>query len=64
MPNQAPPGLGAKILEITEQDLTCNYIRIRQQLNRRSPSAARCLWQRQSLVVRYQRLLWLERKTS
>ncbi len=29
-----------------------------------SPSAVRCVWQRHGLVVRYQRLLWLERKPA
>ena len=29
-----------------------------------SPSAVRCFWQRHGFVVRYQRLLWLERQTA
>ncbi len=29
-----------------------------------SPAAVRYVWQRHGLVVRYQRLLWLERKTA
>src|SRR5579883_1128370 len=68
MPNQTPPELEAKILEMTEQYPTYSYIRISQQLRLigigASPSAVRCVWQRHGLVVRYQRLLWLERKTA
>ena len=44
------------------------YIRISQQLKLvgigASPAAVRYVWQRHGLVVRYQRLLWLERKTA
>src|SRR5579883_2107999 len=54
MPNQTPPELEAKILEMTEQYPTYSYIRISQQLRLigigASPSAVR--------------LLWLERKTA
>ncbi|HZQ21897.1 MAG TPA: helix-turn-helix domain-containing protein [Terriglobales bacterium] len=68
MPNQTPPELEAKILEMTEQYPTYSYMRISQQLKLigigASPSAVRCVWQRHGLVVRYQRLLWLERKTA
>ena len=68
MPNQTPPELEAKILEMTEQYPAYSYIRISQQLKLvgigASPAAVRGVWQRLGLVVRYQRLLWLERKTA
>ena len=59
MPNQTPPELEAKILEMTEQYPAYSYIRIGV-----SPASVRYVWQRHGLVVRYQRLLWLERKTA
>ena len=68
MPNQTPPELERKILEMTEQFPTYSYIRISQQLRLvgigASPAAVRGVWARHGLVVRYQRLLWLERKTA
>jgi len=68
MPNQTPPELETKILEMTEQYPAYSYIRISQQLKLigigASPSAVRYVWQRHGLVVRYQRLLWLEGKTA
>jgi len=68
MPNQTPPELEAKILEMTEQYPAYSYIRISQQLKLIgvgvSPASVRYVWQRHGLVVRYQRLLWLERKTA
>jgi hypothetical protein len=68
MPNQTPPELEAKILEMTEQYPAYSYIRISQQLKLigigASPSAVCGVWQRHRLVARYQRLLWLERKTA
>ena len=68
MPNQTPPELEAKILEMTEQYPAYSYIRISQQLKLvgigASPAAVRYVWQRHGLVVRYQRLLWLERKSA
>ncbi len=63
-----PTRLESKILEMTEQYPAHSYLRIGQQLKLvgvgASPSSVRCVWQRQGLVVRYQRLLWLERKTA
>ena len=68
MPNQTPPELEARILEMTEQYPSYSYLRISQQLRLVgvgvSPSAVRYVWSRHGLVVRYQRLLWLERKTA
>ncbi len=68
MPNQTPPELEKRILEMTEQFPTYSYLRISQQLRLVgvgvSPSAVRYVWGRHGLVVRYQRLLWLERKTA
>jgi transposase InsO family protein len=68
MPNQTPPELEGKILEMTERYPTYSYLRISQQLRLVgigvSPSAVRCVWQRHGLTLRYQRLLWLEQKTA
>ncbi len=68
MPNQTPPELEQKILEMTERYPTFSYLRISQQLRRVgvgvSPSAVRYVWQRHGLTLRYQRLLWLEPKTA
>jgi transposase InsO family protein len=68
MPNQTPPELEGKILEMTERYPTYSYLRISQQLRLVgigvSPSAVRCVWQRHGLALRYQRLLWLEQKTA
>ncbi len=68
MPNQTPPELEAKILEMTERYPTYSYHRISQQLRLVgvgvSPSAVRYVWQRQGLTLRFQRLLWLEQKTA
>jgi len=48
MPNQTPPELEQRILEMTEQDPTYSYLRISQQLRLIdvgvSPSAVRCVW--------------------
>jgi transposase InsO family protein len=68
MPNQTPPELEQKILEMTERYPTFSYLRISQQLRLVgigvSPSAVRYAWQRHGLTLRYQRLLWLEQKTA
>lgn len=68
MPNQTPPELEARILEMTEQYPTYSYIRISQQLRLVgvgvSPPAVRGVWQRHGLTLRFQRLLWLEQKTA
>jgi transposase len=68
MPNQTPPELEQKILEMTERYPTFSYLRISQQLRLVgigvSPSAVRYVWQRYGLTLRYHRLLWLERSAS
>jgi len=68
MPNQTPPELEAKVLEMTEQYPTASYIRVSQQLRLIgvgiSPSTVRAVWQRHGLTLRFQRLLWLEQKTA
>ncbi len=68
MPNETPPELERKILEMTERYPTYSYLRISQQLRLVgvgvSPSAVRYVWQRHGLTLRFQRLLWLEQKTA
>ena len=68
MPNETPAELVGKILEMTEQYPTYSYLRISQQLRLVgvgvSPSAVRAVWQRSGLTLRFQRLLWLERKVA
>lgn len=68
MPNQTPPELEQQILEMTERYPTASYLRIAQHLRLVgvgvSPSAVRYVWQRHGLSLRYQRLLWLERKVA
>ena len=64
MPNQTPPELQERILEMTERYPTFSYNRIAQQLRLVgvgvSPSAVRGVWLRHALALRYQRLLYLE----
>jgi transposase len=68
MPNQTPPELEAKILEMTERYPTMSYLRMSAQLKLVgvgvSPAAVRAVWQRHGLTLRYQRLLWLEQKMA
>lgn len=68
MPNQTPPELEAKVLEMTERYPTRSYVSVSQQLRLIgvgvSPSAVRYVWQRHGLTLRFQRLLWLEQKTA
>ena len=68
MPNQTPPELEAKILEMTEQYPSYSYVRISGQLRLVgvgvSPPAVRGVWQRHGLTLRYQRLLWVEQRTA
>jgi len=68
MPNQTPPELEQRILEMTEQFPTYSYVRISGQLRLIgvgvSPSAVRAVWQRHGLTLRIHRLLWLEQKTA
>lgn len=57
MPNQTPPELEQRILQMTEQFPTYSYLRISQQLRLIgvgvSPSAVRAVWQRNGLVWRF-----------
>jgi transposase len=68
MPNQTPPELEKRILEMTEQFPTYSYVRISAQLRLVgvgvSPSAVRAVWIRNGLSLRIQRLLWLEQKAA
>src|SRR3989441_11399589 len=68
MPNETPPELVDKILEMTAQFPTYSYVRISQQLRLIgvgvSPPAVRGVWMRQGLTLKFQRLLWLEQKTA
>lgn len=68
MPNETPPELVDKILEMTARFPTYSYVRISQQLRLIgvgvSPPAVRGVWMRQGLTLRFQRLLWLEQKTA
>jgi transposase InsO family protein len=68
MPNQTPPEMEKRILEMTTQFPTYSYLRLSQQLRLTgvgvSPAAVRAVWQRHGLSLRLQRLLWLEQKTA
>ena len=68
MPNETPPELVEKILEMTAQFPTYSYVRISQQLRLVgvgvSPPAVRGVWVRQGLTLKFQRLLWLEQRTA
>jgi transposase InsO family protein/transposase len=68
MPNETPPELVEKILEMTAQFPTYSYVRISDQLRLVgvgvSPPAVRGVWVRHGLTLRFQRLLWLEQRTS
>jgi hypothetical protein len=66
MHNQKLRELEARILEMTGRYPTASYVRISQQLQLVgiSPSAVRYVWQRLRLMLDYQRLLWLERKSD
>jgi transposase InsO family protein len=68
MPNQTPPEIERRILEMTAQFPTYSYMRISLQLKLVgvgvSPAAVRGVWQRHGLTLKIQRLLWLEQKTA
>jgi transposase len=68
MPNQTPPEMEQRILQMTEQYPTYSYVRISGQLRLIgvgvSPSAVRAVWLRYGLMLRIHRLLWLEQKTA
>jgi len=68
MPNETPPELVEQILEMTERYPTRSYLYISQQLKLVGvgvgASAVRNVWQRHGLTLKFQRLLWLEQKTT
>jgi transposase InsO family protein len=68
MPNQTPPEVERRILEMTAQFPTYSYLRISMQLKLVgvgvSPAAVRGVWLRHGLTLKIQRLLWLEQKTA
>lgn len=68
MPNQVPPELETRILEMTAQYPTYSYLRISGQLRLIgvgvAPSAVRAVWQRHGLTLRIDRLLWLEKQSA
>lgn len=67
MPNQTPPEIEARILEMTERYPTYSYLRISNHLRLSgvpaSAAAVRYVWQRHNLSRRMQRLLWMERRS-
>lgn len=68
MPNQTPPELEKRILDMTEAYPTYSYIRISGQLRLVgvgvSPSTVRAVWARHGLTLKFHRLLWLEQKVA
>ena len=68
MPNQTPPELETKILEMTARFPVYSYVRISGQLRLigvgASPAAVRGVWERKGLLTRFQRLLWLEQQVA
>jgi len=68
MPNQTPPEVERRILEMTAQFPTYSYMRISLQLKLvrvgASPAAVRGVWLRHGLTLKIQRLLWLGQKTA
>lgn len=68
MPNQTPPEIERRVLEMTAQFPTFSYVRISMQLKLVgvgvSHAAVRGVWLRHGLTLKIQRLLWLEQKTA
>jgi transposase InsO family protein len=68
MPNQTPPELEARILEMTTEYPTDRDVRIADQLQLigvpATANQVRGVWLRQGLLKRYDRLLWLERRAA
>lgn len=68
MPNETPPELVARILEMTAEFPTYSYVRVSQQLRLvgvpASAAQVRGAWQREGLLKRFDRLLWLERRVA
>ena len=67
MPNQTPPEVEQQILDMSAHYPTFSYVRISGQLKLAgfgiSPSTVRAVWQRNGLLHRSDRLLWLERRS-
>ncbi len=68
MPNETPPELVARILDMTAEYPTYSYVRVSQQLRLigvpASAAQIRGVWAREGLVKRFDRLLWLEQSGS
>lgn len=68
MPNEFPPETVAKILDMTRRFPSYSYIRIAGQLALEgvavSPGGVRKTWERQGLIRKLSRYLWLEREVS
>ena len=67
MPNETPPEVVARILEMTEQYPMRSYLFVSQQpklVGVGVSAAVRAVWARHGLTLRHQRLLWLKQKTA
>lgn len=68
MPNEYSPEIVEKILEMTRKFPSYSYVRIAGQLQLEnvsvSPGGVRKTWERQALVRKLSRYLWLEREVS
>lgn len=68
MPNEYSPQIVDKILEMTRKFPSYSYVRIAGQLQLEnvsvSPGGVRKTWERQGLVRKLSRYLWLEREVS
>jgi hypothetical protein len=68
MPNETPMELVQRILQMTLDFPTYSYVRMSQQLRLigvpASPAQVRGVWQREGLLKRFDRLLWLEKQSA
>src|SRR5574338_64002 len=68
MPNETPPELVDRILDMTAEYPTYSYVRVSQQLRLvgvpASAAQVRGVWAREGLLKRFDRLLWLERRVA
>jgi hypothetical protein len=68
MPKETPMELVQRILQMTLDFPTYSYVRISQQLRLigvpASPAQVRAVWQREGLLERFDRLLWLEKQSA
>ena len=68
MPNETPTELVTRILDMTAEYPTYSYVRVSQQLRLigvpASAAQVRGVWQREGLLKRFARLLWLERRVA